>query len=105
MAAAPPDPMLSGVKGDPMRDERNQESVMEETGLGLLPGVVGALFIVVLAMTLLFTGSMWAVFGVLALTGLVTVSIVTVVIAIIDEGELGEWLRRRIPGLSPHSRS
>jgi hypothetical protein len=88
-----------------MRDEPNQESVMEETGLGLLPGVVGALFIVVLAMTLLFTGSMWAVAAVLALIGVVMASIITVVIALVDEGELGEWLRRRIPGLSPHSTS
>jgi hypothetical protein len=88
-----------------MRDERNQESVMEETGLGLLPGIVGALFIVVLAMILLFTGSMWAVAAVLALIGVVTTAILTVVIALIDEGELGEWLRRRIPGISSDSRS
>lgn len=87
-----------------MRDERNQESTMEETGLGLLPGVVAALFIVVLAMALLFTGSMWAVAGVLALIAVVTASILTVVIALVDEGELGEWLRSRIPGLSPHVR-
>ena len=86
-----------------MRDEPNQESTMEETGLGLLPGVAGALLIVVLAMGLLFIDSMWAVIGVLALIGVVTASIVTVVIALIDEGELGERLRARIPGLSPHS--
>ena len=84
-----------------MRDEPNQESTMEETGLGLLPGVVGALFIVVLAMAFLFTGSMWAVAGVLALIGAVTASILLVVIALIDEGELGERLRSRIPGLRP----
>ena len=57
-----------------MRDERNRESAMEETGLGLLPGVVMALFIVVLAMALLLTGSMWAVVGVLLLIGAVTAS-------------------------------
>jgi uncharacterized membrane protein len=84
-----------------MRDEPNQESTMEETGLGLLPGVVIALFIVVLAMAFLFTGSMWAVAGVLALVAVVTTSILAVVIALVDEGELGEWLRSRIPGLSP----
>jgi uncharacterized membrane protein len=84
-----------------MRDEPNQESTMEETGLGLLPGVVIALFIVVLAMAFLFTGSMWAVAGVLALVAVVTTSILAVVIALVDEGELGERLRSRIPGLSP----
>jgi len=87
-----------------MRDESNQESPMEETGLGLLPGVVLALFIVVLAMAVLFTNSMWAVVGVLLLIGVVTTSILTVVVALIDEGELGERLRRRIPGLSSTSR-
>ena len=86
-----------------MRDEPNQESPMEETGLGLLPGVVLALFIVVLAMAVLFTNSMWAVVGVLVLVGVVTTSILTVVVALIDEGELGERLRRRIPGLSSTS--
>ena len=86
-----------------MRDERNHESLMDETGLGLLPGVVGALAIVVFAMAVLLTGSMWAVVGVLALIGAVTASVLAVVIALIDEGELGAWLRRRIPGLEPHS--
>ena len=86
-----------------MRDERNGESLIDETGLGLLPGVVGALAIVVFAMALLLTGSMWAVVGVLALIGVVTASVLAVVIALIDEGEPGEWLRRRIPGLEPHS--
>ena len=50
-----------------MRDERNNESLMDETGLGLLPGLAGALGIVVGAMVLLLIGSMWAVFGVLVL--------------------------------------
>lgn len=83
-----------------MRDEPNQESAMEETGLGLLPGVAGALLIVVLAMAVLLTGSIWAVVAVLALIAVVTASILTVVVALVDEGELGERLRRRIPGLS-----
>jgi hypothetical protein len=86
-----------------MRDERNQQSLMEETGLGLLPGVVAALATVVFAMGLLLTGSMWAVVGVLALIGLVTALVLVVVIALIDEGERGEWLRRHIPGLAPPS--
>lgn len=90
-------------KGDPVRDERNEQSLMEQTGLGLLPGVVGALAIVVFAMALLLTGSMWAVVAVLALIAVVTASILAVVIALIDEGELGQWLRRHIPGLAPTS--
>ena len=76
---------------------------MEETGLGLLPGVALALLVVVLAMAVLLTGSMWAVVGVLVLIGVVTTLILTVVIALVDDGELGKRLRRRIPGLSPTS--
>jgi hypothetical protein len=76
---------------------------MEETGLGLLPGVVTALGIVVLSMALLLTGSMWAVFAVLLMIGLVTASILAVVIALVDEGELGARLRRSIPGLPSRS--
>lgn len=86
-----------------MREEPNNESLMEETGLGLLPGVVVALGIVVFSMALLLTRSMWAVLGVLVLVGLVTASILAVVIALIDEGKLGEQLRRSIPGLGSRS--
>ena len=89
-----------------MADERNNESLMDETGLGLLPGLVAALGIVVVAMTLtlLLIGSMWAVFGVFALVLIVTVSIIAVVVALLDEdGEIGRRLRRAIPGLHEHS--
>jgi hypothetical protein len=72
---------------------------MEETGLGLLPGLVLALGIVVFSMALLLTGSAWAVAGLLVLVALVTATLLAVVIALIDEGELGERLRRYIPGL------
>jgi Mg/Co/Ni transporter MgtE len=82
-----------------VRNEPNNESLMEETGLGLLPGVVLALAIVVFAMALLLTGSIWALVAVLMLVALVTASLLAVVIALIDEGELGERLRRYIPGL------
>jgi Mg/Co/Ni transporter MgtE len=92
--------MLAGTKGDPVRDEPNNESLMEETGLGLLPGLVLALGIVVFSMALLLTGSVWAVVGVLLLVALVTAALLAVVIALIDEGELGERLRRYVPGLS-----
>ena len=87
-----------------MTDEPNTESLMDETGLGLLPGLAGALGIVVAAMALLLIGSMWAVIGVLALVLIVTVAILAVVIALLDEdGEIGRRLRRVIPGLDEHS--
>ena len=87
-----------------MTDERNAESLMDETGLGLLPGLAGALGVVLLVMTLLLIGSMWAVFGVFALILIVTVSILAVVIALLDEdGQIGRRLRRAIPGLDEHS--
>jgi hypothetical protein len=93
-------PMLvQTTKGDPVRNESNTQSLMEETGLGLLPGVVLALAIVVFAMALLLTGSVWALVGVLLLVGLVTAAILAVVVALIDEGEVGDRLRRYIPGL------
>ena len=76
------------------------ESLMEETGLGLLPGVVCALGLVVGAMALLLTGSMWAVWGVLVLVVAVTLAILAVVVALLDEdGKTGRRLRRAIPGL------
>lgn len=84
-----------------MRDEPNNQSLMDATGLGLLPGVVIALGIVVFSMALLLTGSMWAVVAVLALIGLAVAAVLVVVIALIDEGDLGERLRRSIPGLPP----
>jgi Mg/Co/Ni transporter MgtE len=82
-----------------VRNEPNNASLMEETGLGLLPGLVLALAIVVFSMALLLTGSAWALVAVVALVVLVTASILAVVIALVDEGELGDRLRRYIPGL------
>ena len=83
-----------------MTHELKNESLMDETGLGLLPGLVVALGLVVGAMTLLLIGSMWAVFGVLALVVIVTLAILAVVVALFDEdGETGRRLRRAIPGL------
>jgi hypothetical protein len=93
------------MKGEPMTGDTRNESLMDETGLGLLPGVVGALGLVVAAMSLLLLGSMWAVFGVLSLIVIVTAAILAVVVALIDEeGELGRSLRRVIPGLDERSR-
>jgi hypothetical protein len=79
----------------------DNESLMDRTGLGLLPGLVLALGLIVFAMAFLLTGSMWAVFGVLALIVLVTMAVVAVVVALLDEdGALGTRLRQVIPGLA-----
>lgn len=83
-----------------MNDELNKDtSIMEATGLGLLPGVVIALGLVVFSMALLLTGSMWAVAAVLALIGVVTAAILAVVFAVMDDDEAGRRMRERIPGL------
>ena len=71
---------------------------MDESGLELLPGIVGALGLVVFPMALLLFDSMWAVFGVLALAIAVTVAILVVVVALLDEGERGRRLRPGDPG-------
>jgi hypothetical protein len=51
-------------------------------------------------MGLLLLGSMWAVWGLLALVVIVTLAILVVVAALLDEdGKTGRRLRRAIPGL------
>ena len=50
-------------------------------------------------MALLLTGSMWAVAAVLALIGVVTATILTVVFAVMEDDEAGRRMRERIPGL------
>ena len=82
-----------------MEPEGNNESLMEASGMGLLPGLSGAMALVVLAMAALLSGSMWAVFGVLALVGVTTAAIVFVVVAVTAEGERGRRLRAWVPGL------
>ena len=84
-----------------MAPNPNNESLMEESGLGLLPGIVIALGLVVGSMVaLLVLGSMLAAFGLLVLVVFVTLVILAVVMALLDEeGELGRRLRRAIPGL------
>lgn len=77
-------PMLWVMKGEPVRDERN-ESLMDLSGLGLLPGLALALGLVVFAMAFLLIDSMWAVVGVLALVAVVTGVILAVVFALLDE--------------------
>ena len=86
-----------------MAPDPHTESMMDESGLGLLPGLVLALGLVVGAMALLLSGSMLGVFALLVLVGVVTAAIVAVVVALLDEeGDLGRRLRRAIPGLSEH---
>jgi O-antigen/teichoic acid export membrane protein len=80
-------------------EEKNTESLMESTGLGLLPGVAVALGLMILAMALVLTGSMWAVAFVLLLIGACLGAILYVVVAVSSEGERGRRLRRRVPGL------
>ncbi|HEX5895109.1 MAG TPA: hypothetical protein VFY47_02190 [Thermoleophilaceae bacterium] len=81
------------------------ESLMDRTGLGLLPGLVLALGLVVFAMAFLLMGSMWAVFGVLALIVIVAMAVVAAVVALVDEdGELGTSLRQVIPGMASGTR-
>jgi hypothetical protein len=80
-----------------MNEDRN--SLMEATGLGLLPGLVLALALICVAMAALLTGSMWAVAGVLVLIGLAAALIVYVVLAISAEGDQGRRMRRFVPGL------
>lgn len=82
-----------------MDPKENNESLMEATGMGLLPGLAGAMALIVVAMAALLTGSMLAVFGVLALLGMVTAAIVFVVVAVTTEGEDGRRLRAMVPGL------
>jgi hypothetical protein len=78
----------------------DRESLMDSSGMGLLPGLVLAMGIVIFAMAALLTGSMWAVAGLLVMVGLVTAVIVYVVLALASEGEDADRMRGRIPGLS-----
>jgi hypothetical protein len=75
------------------------ESLMDATGLGLLPGLTLAMGLIVVAMAALLTGSIWAVVGVLVLIGVATAAIVFVVVAVTGEGEEGRRLRAKVPGL------
>jgi ABC-type spermidine/putrescine transport system permease subunit II len=80
-------------------DEKDTESLMESTGLGLLPGIVLAMGLMILVMALVLTGSMWAVGFVLLVIVACVAAIVYVVLAVSAEGERGERMRRRVPGL------
>jgi hypothetical protein len=80
-------------------DENKDRSLMDATGLGLLPGLGLATALICVAMAALLTGSMWAVAGVLVLTVLCAAAVVYVVMAVTGEGDEGHKLRKRVPGL------
>ena len=80
-------------------EQNRQRSLMDATGLGLLPGLALATVLICFAMAALLTGSMWAVGGVLLLIVLCAVAVVYVVLAISAEGEQGQRMRRSVPGL------
>jgi len=80
-------------------EQNDQRSLMDATGLGLLPGLALATILICAAMAALLTGSMWAVGGVLLLIVLCVAAVVYVVLAISAEGEQGARMRRTVPGL------
>jgi hypothetical protein len=80
--------------------EEDRTSLMESTGMGLLPGLALATVLVLSIMAALLMESIWAValilIVVLACTGLVAF----VVVAVTAEGDEAGRLRRLVPGLS-----
>jgi hypothetical protein len=86
-------------EGARMDTSHNHESLMDATGLGLLPGLVVAMVLIVVAMAALLTGSMWAAALLVVAIGLTVAAIVYIVVAMTSEGEDGRRLRARIPGL------
>jgi hypothetical protein len=80
-------------------EQNNDRSLMDATGLGLLPGLALATALICVAMAALLTGSMWAVAGVLVLIVVCTAVVVYVVMAVTGEGDEGQVLRSRVPGL------
>jgi hypothetical protein len=87
-------------------EQNNDRSLMDATGLGLLPGLALATALICVAMAALLTGSMWAVAGVLVLIVVCAAVVVYVVMAVTGEGDEGQVLRSRVPGLedSPGNR-
>jgi hypothetical protein len=80
-------------------EQNDSRSLMNATGLGLLPGLALATALICVAMAALLTGSMWAVAGLLLLIVLCTAAVVYVVVAVTGEGDEGQRLRKRVPGL------
>jgi hypothetical protein len=77
------------------------KSLMEASGMGLFPGIMVALAIVMAGMALLLLGRWWALAAALLVLIGAAAAITLVVIAVMGEGEADERLRRRIPGLGP----
>jgi hypothetical protein len=89
--------MLGATKGDGMN--QNDESLMDSTGLGLLPGVALALALGMLATAALLIDTYWALACVLAVIFVAAGAITYVVIALVGEDEDGGRMRDRVPGL------
>ena len=68
-------------------EEKGGQSLMNDTGLGLLPGLALATGLLVVAMAAVLTGSKWAVVGVLVIIGICVAAVVLVVLAVTAEGE------------------
>jgi hypothetical protein len=101
MAAVPAPAKLDRMSSD----ENKSRSLMESTGLGLLPGLVLATGLIVTVMASLLTGSLWAVAGVLLVIIVSAMAVVYVVVAVSTDGEDGRRMRAKVPGLGePDSR-
>ena len=59
---------------------RRQQQVIDNSGLGLLPGIALAFGLCLMVMTALLVNAWWATFSVLAVLFLVTAAIVWVVV-------------------------
>jgi hypothetical protein len=79
--------------------ERKQESLMDASGLGLLPGVALALFLTMLATAALLLETYWAMALVLATIFVAGATITYVVWALCEEPEDGGRRMSRVPGL------
>lgn len=79
--------------------DRKQDSLMDSTGLGLLPGVALALFLTMLAIAALLFNSYWALALVVAVVIGAGAAITWVVLALASEDEDEGRMRDAIPGL------
>ena len=80
--------------------QHRNRSLMDLSGMGLLPGLVVAMGIVLVAMAALMAKTYWMVALVLAVLLAVTGAVLLVVVAVLrDDEEDDDRLRRRIPGL------
>lgn len=82
-----------------MQLERNDESLMDSSGMGLLPGVALCLAIGVIATGALLIESYWAVALVLGVVLVAAAAITYVVWALAEEDEDGGRRRNGVPGL------